>query len=277
MTQTILITGTSTGIGRASVKYFSERGWQVAATMRNPGKETDMQTWPGVRLYQLDVTDTSSINAAFSAAVQDLGTIDTICNNAGYGAVGIFEKATEEQIRKQFDTNVLGCMNVIRAALPYFRKSRKGLILNVTSMGGLVCFPLYSVYHGTKWAMEGFSESLAYELRPLGIRVKCIEPGSIKTDFNSRSQDLFINDRITDYDVYEKATYANTQKRATMSPGPEVVAKTIYRAATDGKNRLRYTTDLQGSALLALKRLLPNQWLFGMMRMIVEKGVKKRN
>ncbi len=275
MAQTILITGTSSGIGRATVKLFSQMGWNVAATMRQPEKETEMGNWKGVKLYALDVSNPTTIAAAIQQSVTDFGRIDAICNNAGYGAVGIFEKATDAQIRKQFDTNVFGCMNVIREILPYFRKQRSGTIVNVTSMGGLITFPIYSLYHGTKWAMEGFSESLAYELRPLGIRVKCIEPGAIKTDFNTRSQDLFVNKNITDYDAYEQATYAVTQSEAANAPGPEVVAKAIFKAATDNNWRLRYAVGGQGPILLLVRKLVPLSWFMAIVRSVVEKGFKK--
>jgi NAD(P)-dependent dehydrogenase (short-subunit alcohol dehydrogenase family) len=186
MKKTILITGTSSGIGKAAAKLFSEKGWNVAATLRNP--ETEMKSRPNVTLYSLDVTDERGCRRTVQNVIADFGAIDVICNNAGYSATGIFEKSTPEQLKRQFETNVFGCMNVIRAVLPHFRSKRTGTIINITGMGGLLAFPLYSVYHGTKWAMEGFSESLAYELRPLGIKVKCVEPGVIKTDFYSRSQ-----------------------------------------------------------------------------------------
>lgn len=274
MKQTIFITGTSSGIGKATVKYFSEHSWQVAATLRNPEKETEMQHWQGVKLYKLDVSDTSSINTAIAAAINDFGSIDVLCNNAGYGAVGIFEKATEEQIKKQFDTNVFGCMNVIRAILPHFRSKRNGTVINITSMGGLITFPIYSLYHGTKWAMEGFSESLAFELRPLNIRVKCVEPGAIKTEFYTQSQVLFENKSIKDYDNYESVIYPNTQKEGKNAPGPDVVAKTIYKAATDNNFRLRYAVGGVSPLLLFMRRILPDSWFFGIVRTVVEKGFK---
>ena len=275
MKKTIFITGTSTGIGRATVRHFSDKGWQVAATMRHPEKETELQNWPGVKVYALDVTRPATVEQAIQAAITDAGSIDVICNNAGYGAIGIFEKATDEQIRKQFDTNVFGCMNVIRAILPHFRSRQKGIIINITSMGGQLTFPIYSLYHSTKFAMEGFSESLAFELRPLGITVKCIEPGAIKTDFYSRSQELFHNDNIPGYENYEQAVYKNTQSAATHASAPEAVAATIFRAATDGRRKLRYTTDMQGALLLAVKRLLPDAWFCGLVRLVTEKGFKK--
>jgi short-subunit dehydrogenase len=275
MSKTILITGTSSGIGRAAVQYFSARGWKVAATMRHPEKEKEMQQWAGVKLYALDVMNTGSIEKAIQDVLKDNGGIDVICNNAGYGAVGIFEKATVEQIQQQFDTNVFGCMNVIRAILPHFRSKKDGTIINITSMGGLITFPIYSVYNGTKWAMEGFSEALAYELRPLGIRVKCVEPGAIKTDFYTRSQTLFKNETITDYDAYEAVTMRNTQESEQSAPGPEIVAKKIYQAATDNNYKLRYPAGPQSSMLLVLRRVIPMSWFSSIVRMVVEKGYKK--
>ena len=275
MTKTILITGTSTGIGRATVKCFSTNGWQVAATMRHPELENEMQSWKGVKVYKLDVTNTASIERAIKEVTADFGNLDVICNNAGYGAVGIFEKSTEQQIHRQFETNVFGCMNVIRSVLPHFRKNKKGIIINITSMGGLITFPLYSLYHSTKWAMEGFSESLAFELKPLGIMVKCIEPGAIQTDFNSRSQELFMNDALTDYASYEQATFANIQTQSSNAANPEIVAKTIYKAATDGRSKLRYAVGGIGPLLLFMRRLVPEKWFFGIIKMVVEKGFKK--
>lgn len=273
--KTVLITGTSSGIGKATVKFFSEKGWNVAATMRTPSKETELNKLSNVKLYALDVTDDNSIQGAIDAAIKDFGGIDVIVNNAGYGAVGIFEKATKEQIQKQFDTNVFGVMNVTRQILPYFRKKQSGTIINVTSMGGRLTFPIYSVYHGTKWAVEGWAEALNFELRPFNIKVKNVEPGAIKTDFYERSMDLFKKDGLTDYDEYEQITYKNSQAAGETAPGPEVVAKTIFAAATDGSSKLRYPASAQSSALLFVRWLLPLNWFMGIVRMVVEKGFKK--
>jgi NAD(P)-dependent dehydrogenase (short-subunit alcohol dehydrogenase family) len=272
--KTVLITGTSSGIGKATVKYFSENGWNVAATMRTPSKETELGKLPNVKLYQLDVTDDASIQAAINGAIKDFGGIDAIVNNAGYGAVGIFEKATKEQIQKQFDTNVFGVMNVTRQILPYFRNKKSGTIINVTSMGGRITFPIYSVYHGTKWAVEGWAEALNFELRPFNIQVKNVEPGAIKTDFYERSMDLFKKDGLTDYDNYEQVAYKNSQAAGETAPGPEVVAKTIFKAATDGSSKLRYPASVQTSMLLFIRWLLPLNWFMGIVRSIVEKGFK---
>jgi NAD(P)-dependent dehydrogenase (short-subunit alcohol dehydrogenase family) len=272
--KSILITGSSSGIGRATVAYFSKKGWQVAATMRTPGQESEMRSWPGVKLYALNVTNEESIQQAIADVIKDFSQIDVICNNAGYGAIGIFEKATPQQIRQQFETNVFGCMNVIRAVLPHFRQRHSGTIINITSMGGQITFPIYSVYHGTKWAMEGFSESLWFELRPLGIRVKCVLPGAIKTDFYDRSQVLFQNPSIKDYDQYEAVTLANTQKTGADAPGPEVVAKAVFKAATDRNWKLRYPVGGMSPLLLKLRKLLPLGAFMKIVRTAVEKGIK---
>lgn len=275
MTKTVLITGSSTGIGKAAVDYFVSKGWNVAATMRTPEKAQDFVKADNLRLYALDVTDTSSIRKAIDQTIIDFGQIDVIVNNAGYGAVGIFEKATPEEIQKQFDTNVFGVMNVIREILPYFRKKKNGTIINITSMGGLITFPLYSLYHGTKWALEGFGESLQFELRPFNIKVKNVEPGAIKTDFYTRSMNIFKNPAINDYDQYEKVVFENTQSAEKNAPGPEVVAKKIFQAANDSSFRIRYAVGGQGPLLLLMRKILPLGWFMGIVRMATENGMKK--
>jgi NAD(P)-dependent dehydrogenase (short-subunit alcohol dehydrogenase family) len=275
MTKTVLITGSSTGIGKAAVDYFVSKGWNVAATMRSPEKAQGFTKADNLRLYALDVTDTSSIRKAIDQTIIDFGQIDVIVNNAGYGAVGIFEKATPEEIQKQFDTNVFGVMNVIREILPYFRKKKNGTIINITSMGGLITFPLYSLYHGTKWALEGFGESLQFELRPFNIKVKNVEPGAIKTDFYTRSMNIFKNPAINDYDQYEKVVFENTQSAEKNAPGPEVVAKKIFQAANDSSFRIRYAVGGQGPLLLLMRKILPLGWFMGIVRMATEKGMKK--
>lgn len=270
--KTVFITGASSGIGKVAAEYFARKGWNVAATMRRPENAEKFLKASNIRLYPLDVTQPESIRTALASCIRDFGGLDVVVNNAGYGAIGVFEKATPEQIRRQFDTNVFGVMNVIREVLPHFRKQRNGTIINITSTAGLVTFPIYSVYHGTKWAVEGFSESLAYELRPFGIKVKCVEPGAIKTDFYSRSQDLFAKDGLNDYDRYEKITYANTQKEGEKAPGPEVVARVIYKAAVSKNFRIRYPAGFQSRMMLGVRRLIPVKWFHAIIRVIVEKG-----
>ncbi len=274
MKKTVLITGTSSGIGKSTALYFASKGWNVAATMRTPEKEKELSKVIGIKLFKLDVTDPASIQSAIEESISVFGGIDVVVNNAGYGGVGVFEAASQEQIQRQFDTNVFGVMNVTRAILPYFRQKKSGTIINVTSVGGLITFPIYSVYHSTKWAVEGFTEALQYELRPFNIKIKNIEPGAIKTDFYDRSQDLFKKEGLTDYDNYAKVAFENTQNAGVNAPGPEVVAKKIYKAALDRSFRLRYPAGPQAPALLFLRRLLPLSWFRGLVKLVVERGFK---
>ncbi|MCA0446933.1 MAG: SDR family oxidoreductase [Bacteroidetes bacterium] len=274
MKKTVLITGSSTGIGRASAFYFQKMGWNVAATMRTPEKETELIHLENVKVYKLDVLDETGITNTIKKVMADFGNLDVVVNNAGYGAVGAFEAASEVQIKRQFDTNVFGVMNVTRSVLPYFREKKSGTIINVTSMGGLITFPLYSLYHGTKWAVEGFSESLQFELNPFNIRVKLVEPGAIKTDFYDRSMDLFKKDGLTAYDSYTALTMPNMQAAGANGPGPEVVAKTIFKAASDGKKKMRYPVGSNAPLLLMLRRILPNFVFFGIVKLVIERKSK---
>lgn len=270
MSKTIMITGASSGIGKSTAQYFHDRGWNVAATMRNP--EPQPSGSPRLRYYKLDVTDTGSIKLAVEQIVADFGRIDVVVNNAGYGAVGLFEAATEKQIKRQFETNLFGLMYVTRSLLPHFRSHNGGLFINVSSMGGRVTFPLYSLYHSSKWAVEGFTESLQYELKPLGIRVKLIEPGVIRTDFNTRSLDFFNDDRLQEYQSYIRTAMKNIEDSYKNGVGPEVVARTIFKAATDRSRRLRYGTGSPAPWLLPLRKLLPDSWFFGLIRGQIERN-----
>ncbi len=237
--KTIVITGTSSGIGKATAKHFAEQGWNVAATMRKPEIESELTQIKNIRLYQLDVTDQDSINEAAAQILSDYETVDVVLNNAGYGLSGPFEAASVEQIRQQFDTNVFGLMEVTRAFLPHFRANKAGMFLNVTSIGGRITYPLVSLYHSSKWAVEGFSESLAYELRELGIQVKLIEPGGVVTDFGGRSMAFAMPSELPEYMPMVQKVMAAFQSRGPASTAEQIAAG-IFEATTDGKPQLRY-------------------------------------
>jgi len=255
MEKVVLITGASTGIGRETAKLFQTKNWKVAATMRTPEKAEDLQRIVDVECFHLDVTDVESIRSAIAETLEKFGRIDAVVNNAGYGLVGAFEASTEEQIERQFRTNVFGLMNVCREILPYFREQKRGTIVNVASLGGRVTFPFYSIYNSTKWAVEGFSESLQFELEQFNIRVKIIEPGPIKTDFYGRSQDQAHKEGLGVYDYLNNTVMANMERSKETAPDGSVVAQTIYDAATDGSKKLRYTVNTKG--LLAIRRFMP--------------------
>jgi NAD(P)-dependent dehydrogenase (short-subunit alcohol dehydrogenase family) len=270
MKPTVLITGASSGIGLATVQYFQSQGWQVAATLRNPAAFGELNALPNVQCFQLDVLNPTTIAAAVENTIAVFGGIDVLINNAGYGTTGPFEAATPEQIHNQFDTNVFGLMRVTRAVLPHFRAKRRGIIINISSMGGRITFPLYSLYHSTKWAVEGFSESLHYELKPFNIKVKLIEPGAIKTDFYQRSQVVFQAPELTAYQDYQQRVLNKIQTISKNAPGPELVAKIIFRAATDQRDHLRYSVGQEAPLLLFLRRLIPDAWFFAIIRRSLE-------
>lgn len=256
MNKVIFITGASSGIGKETAKLFQAKNWKVAATMREPEKAEDLRKIADLELIRLDVTDIDSIKAALGSALEKFGRIDAIVNNAGYGLAGAFESATQDQIEKQFQTNVFGLMNVCREILPYFREQKRGTIVNVASIGGRVTFPFYSLYNSTKWAVEGFSECLQYELEQFNIRVKIIEPGPIKTDFYSRSQDVAKKEGLTAYDYMLDKALTNMQNAGANAPDASVVAETIYEAVTDNSKKLRYGVNTKG--LLTARKLLPD-------------------
>ena len=268
MNRVILITGASSGIGKETAKLFQAKNWRVAATMRTPEK-TDFGASENIAKIRLDVTDADSIKNAISRTLEKFGRIDAVVNNAGYGLVGAFEAATPEQIEKQFQTNVFGLMNVCREILPIFRGQKSGTIINVASMGGRITFPLYSLYHATKWAVEGFSESLQYEVEQFGIRVKIIEPGPIKTDFYDRSMDLTEREGLTAYDEFIERAMPQMQKAGADAPAAQVVADTIYKAVSDDSKRLRYQVNAQ--MVLTARKLLPDNLFFKVVKNAVLK------
>ena len=260
MSKTILITGASSGIGRATAKLFAEKGWNVAATMRSPEEETELHQLSNLKLYTLDVTQKEHLEKIIPEVEKDFSSIDVLFNNAGYGAVGAFEKSSEEDVLHQFRVNVFGVMDLCREFIPYFKNKGEGMIINTSSVVGRFTVPLYSLYCSSKWALEGFSEALQFELRQFNIKVKLIEPAAIKTDFHGRSLKVFDNESVKGYERMEKKVLSGMQKRNKTAPGPEVVAKTVYKAATDDNHKLRYPTGKGASAVLFARKILPTSW-----------------
>jgi NAD(P)-dependent dehydrogenase (short-subunit alcohol dehydrogenase family) len=253
MAKTILITGTSSGIGRATALYFAERGWNVAATMRDPRMADPVLRHPQVSMFALDVTNADSIAQAIADTVTRYGKIDVLLNNAGYALFGPIEASSSEQVEQQFATNFFGLIGVTQQILPVMRAAREGLILNVSSIVGRLALPYASSYVATKFAVEGFSESMRYELEPFGIRVKLIEPGSISTEFGKGSMQTAISDPYRASMAKFLGVFAKSNAAGAK---PEQVAKVIYRAANDSSNRLRYLA--KPGPLFWLNRILPD-------------------
>lgn len=266
MKKTILITGTSSGIGKSTVLEFSQKGWNVIATQRNPENENDFKDLTNVKLYPLDVCDPESIIQTFQKVKKEFGTIDVVVNNAGYGVDGAFEAMSDDVIEKQFNTNVFGLMRVTREAIKLMRPQGGGKIIQISSMGGKITFPLYSIYHSTKFAVEGFTESLHYELAQFNIKLKLIEPGPIVTDFYGRSRQFIKPDYTDVYDNFIGKFNDAAEKVMKNAEGPDVVAKVIYKAATDNSSQMRYAVGKPGPMLLRLRKALSDKLYFLMVR-----------
>lgn len=248
--KTILITGASSGIGKATALRFQSEGWNVIATMRDPAAGLDLAALDNVLVTRLDVTDADSIASAVDEGIARFGKIDVLLNNAGYGAYGPLEAFSTDRIRRQFETNVIGLLEVTKAVLPHMRANRAGTIVNISSIGGQITFPLGTLYHGTKFAVEGLSEALHYELEPFGIRLRIVEPGMIRTDFGGRSFDFAMDESAADYAPTAAAMGRLFGKLAANPSAPEVVAGVIWIAANDTSNRLRFRAGPDAEALL---------------------------
>ena len=267
MNKVVLITGASSGIGLHTAKLFQTKNWKVAATMRNPEKADDLKQIVDIECFRLDVTDVESIKTAIAATIEKFGRIDAVVNNAGFAVVGPFEAATQEQIEREMQTNVYGVMNVCREILPYFREQKRGTIVNVASMGGRMTFPLYSIYHASKWALEGFSEALQYEVKDFGIKIKIIEPGPIKTDFYERSMSISRKEGLNAYDKFVARAMPNLQKAGESGADGSVVAQVIYDSVSDDSWKMRYPANSR--AILLARRLLPDSLFLPIVRKAV--------
>jgi len=253
----IFITGASSGLGRATAKLFLSKGWKVIASMRDPKKEKELGNVAGIQLMSLDVTDPHEIESV-AKRVAESGGVDVVFNNAGYGLAGALEALTDEQILRLVNTNMLGTIRTTKAFIPHFREKRVGLFINTTSLGGLVAFPFNSIYHATKWAIEGWSEGMAFELNQFGIGIKTVEPGGIRTDFFTRSLDT---GRHPAYDALVNkfmGTITDPKQMATFSTA-EQIAEVVYEAATDGKDQLRYIAGADAKEIYAMRMRLGDE------------------
>ena len=264
MSKTILITGASSGIGKATAIHFQQQGWNVIATMRTPDKESELSKLENIQLERLDVLDVESIDQAIKNGISRFGKIDAIVNNAGYGAYGPLEIFPRENIIRQFNTNVIGLMDVTKAIIPHFRKNKDGVIVNISSIGGQMTFALGSLYHGTKFAVEGISESLHYEMKEIGVKVKILEPGFIATDFGGRSFD-FQAGTIEEYQPIINALMKQWQNPNNTVSQPSLVAEVIYTAVTDETDQLRYRAGEDANFILDSRKKLNDTEFLEMM------------
>lgn len=236
MNKTWLVTGSSSGIGKALVEQLLERGDRVAATLRKPEALGELKTRYGEQLWlaQLDVTGTGAIHDVIQQAFTDLGRIDVVVSSAGYALFGAAEEVSDAQIDQQLQTNLVGSIQVIRACLPFLRDQGGGRVLQVSSEGGQLAYPNFSLYHASKWAIEGFVESVAQEVAPFGIEFTLVEPGPTRTNFG-----------------------AALVSPPTMAVYDQTPAGDVRRAVASGEFALTGDPEKMAKAMLAVADLQP--------------------
>lgn len=255
--KTVLITGASAGIGEETVKLFSKKGWNVAATMRNLQKGVELSKLHNVKIFRMDVKDITSIKDCIELVIQEFGKIDVLVNNAGVYTTDPLEVTPDEIVDNIIDTNIKGVINVSKIILKYFRENKFGTIINISSIAGRTTFPFQTIYHSSKWAIEGLTEGLRYELKPLNIRLKLVEPGMVKTSLYDSLFGLSLDGYPTDYRSSFKNWYTSLMKNYKSGYSPALDAKTIYKAAISKSSKLRYTTDFGTRFILFLRSILP--------------------
>ncbi|MEM8897567.1 MAG: SDR family oxidoreductase [Bacteroidota bacterium] len=269
MSKTVLITGASSGIGKAAARLFAEKGWNVAATMRKPQNVTDLQETESLKKIALDVQDKSSIHSAVQETLTTFGNIDVVVNNAGYGLWGPMEEIEDGKIRRQFDVNVFGLIDVIKEVLPSMRSQKSGVIINISSVGGKLGTPLGSMYHGTKFAVEGITESLNFELNPVGIKARLVEPGGVKTDFAGRSLDV-VEHQNPDYEHITTNLMKAFDNPDLIGGTAEGCAKVIYQAATHTGKKMRFVYGNDAKVMIAVKDWFGTNAVQGLMKRMLK-------
>lgn len=255
--KTILITGTSSGIGKETAILFADKGWNVAATMRNEEKLSMFAGNAGIKTYLLDVKSKSSVAACIKQVVRDFGKIDALVNNAGIYLINPLETTPDDTLDDIIETNIKGVLYTTKAIVEHFRRNNAGTIVNISSIAGRATFPFQSVYHASKWAIEGLSESLYYELEPTGIRVKLVEPGVVNTPLYKSVQDFPVDEYPDVYKAPFRKAHHSLMGRVQKGYSPKQDAITIYKAVNSNNSKLRYTTDSTTKLTVFLKWACP--------------------
>ena len=256
----VLITGCSTGIGRATAQLLAEKGWRVFASARRTETVNDLAS-DHITPLRLDVTDEESMAASVQEVLAKAGRIDALVNNAGYTEGGPLEEATIEEIHRQFETNTFGPLRLAQLALPVMRAQGSGRIVNVSTMGGRVAIPFIGLYNASKFALEALSDALRVETRPFGVSVVVVEPGSTRTNFNAvagHTTQRFASNMKSPYHRFFEPLNRFIQQTEKYSSPPETVAKVIYRALTARHPRARYAGTPDAGIMLAILPRLPD-------------------
>jgi len=266
-----VVTGSSSGIGYETALTLARNGFLTYATMRNLNKSENIkkvatkENLP-IHIHQLDVTDDVSVKNTVQAILSETGRIDVLVNNAGYGLNGAFEDLAMDEIKAQYETNVFGLIRTTQSVLPIMRRQKSGIIVNISSGAGRFGFPGSSAYISTKFAVEGLSESMSYELEPFGIKVVLVEPGVIRTNFVTvvakKSQDP--NSPYSQ--IMQKTATAFENMMANASSSPDIVAKVVLNAVTNENPNLRYLAGKDVETWLDSKRNMSDEEFYKMMK-----------
>lgn len=257
----ILITGASAGMGKATAKKLIGEGHIVYGAARRTDKMADLANLGG-HVIEMDVTDEEQITAAVEQILSEQGRIDVLVNNAGYSVYGSVEDVSQEDARRQFDVNFFGAAFLTQKVLPHMRAQRSGHIINVTSIGGKMYAPLGSWYHGTKHALEGWSDCLRVETKGFGINVSIIEPGAIKTEFGDvMNQPMLDRSKGSPYEAMAHSIIAAARNAHDGSPSsqPEIIADTIARAISSKKPKTRYAAGKMAKQILFFRKWLSDR------------------
>jgi NAD(P)-dependent dehydrogenase (short-subunit alcohol dehydrogenase family) len=268
----VIVTGSSSGIGLESSLLLARNGYITYATMRSPEKDASIKAAVQkeglpIRIVQLDVTNDTSVKNAIDHIISEAGRIDVLVNNAGYGLGGALEDLSMEEIKSQYETNLFGLIRVTQAVLPTMRKQKSGRILNLSSGAGIFGYPGGSAYVSTKFAVEGLSESIAYELEPFGIKVILIEPGFIRTNFaNAMVVAKKAQDPASPYSELMQKIMASTSELGKNASSAELVANIILDAASNPNPRLRYLAGKDVESWAAGKKNMDELEFFNMIK-----------
>ncbi len=272
VSKAVLVTGCSSGIGRATAARLAAGGWTVYATARRLESIADLEQ-RGCRLLALDVTDDESMQAAVATVEQAEGAVGALVNNAGYSQSGAIEEVGLDDVRRQFETNVFGLVRMCQLVLPMMRSQRSGRIVNLSSMGGRFTFPGGGFYHATKHAVEAISDALRFEVQSFGVDVAVIEPGLIRTAFGETAAGSVSEATSADgaYAVFNAAVAKSTKgvyegPLSRLGGGPDSVARAIEKAISAKRPRTRYRVTPSARMLIAQRRLLPDRMWDALMR-----------
>jgi NAD(P)-dependent dehydrogenase (short-subunit alcohol dehydrogenase family) len=270
MTKTIFITGTSSGIGRATVEHFVLRGWNVAVTMRKMECAHIFEQFPNVRVFQLEMTDFTAMDQVVQQAIDTFGKVDVLVNNAGYYHTGPLETSTMEQIRAQYETNIFSVIALTKAFIPHFSANGAGAIVNLSSISAENGYPFSAIYSSSKAAVATLTEALNVELDALGIHVKAIFPGTHATKIFTK-----VDTTPSIPPAYQSLLRRFVeQQRAIRGGRPEGVARVIYEAVTDGKqDKVRYYAGPDATVIPRAKRLLGQEGYFRFFRRSILQGI----